>query len=308
MRWPYLILLITFCHVAGAQIKIPLCLDKTTYLYFSSPIKYVHCAAVVQDGEGSIFLGQSAQDKHLLQLIAANEDFAETNLLVKTENAYYILMLHYDTAPKTYFYEINPIQARVSIDSIEQKEVSIQTKVIINEPNNKVSEIGAENHLKERSDNNVVENKDSDYCDLKPYSFRDFTLKQSIAIGNGGIFADEKHIILSVLVSNQSGIPFDIDYFSFIVEDKKSTKRLKGNAYLQGGEEEKTPLFYCDRPVRVQQDSEKEILVVFEKFTLGTNQHLRITLKEKKGKRQLSHIVSQKSFSGAKGLVGGLEY
>lgn len=301
MRGLYIILLLTFYHVAGAQIKISLCLDKTTYLYFSSPIKYVHCAAAVQAGEGSIFLGQSAEDKHLLQLIAANEDFTETNLLVKTENAYYILMLHYDTAPKTYFFEINPIQARVSTDSVKQ-ELPIQKQVAENKSKNKISVIDTNKHLEDKNNNAIVENKNSDYCNLKPYSFRDFTLKQSIAVGNGGIYADEKHIILSVLVSNQSGIPFDIDYFSFIVEDKKSTRRLKGNAYLQGGEEEKRPLFYCDRPERIQQNGEKEILVVFEKFTLGVNQHLRITLKEKKGKRQLSHIVSQKSFSRARGL------
>ena len=96
-----------------------------------------------------------------------------------------------------------------------------------------------------------------------------------------GIYVHEDKLYFKLLIENQSNISYDVEMISFIVKAKEKAKNAT---------QESTSLFWND--VRgnenvIPANGRSEVVFEFDKFTIGKDKVLNISLVEKNGERNL---------------------
>lgn len=118
--------------------------------------------------------------------------------------------------------------------------------------------------------------------------------KQKISIRN--ILTHKEQTILDIEFLNGSEVPYDVDFFKFVIKNNKTNKRTASQDIDLVGE------IISPFLGQVPPKQKERIIVVFPKFTLSDNQHLELNILEKGGGRNINYIISDESLNDANTL------
>lgn len=238
--------------------------SKTVHLIFPSAIRYVDL------GSADLLAAKADGAENVLRVKAALRDFSqESNLAVITEDgAYYTFNVKYADEPVKLSVEMS--------DFIHDGEAT-------NRPNNAMEiylkELGSESPLlvklimKSIYKNNKREIK---HIGSKRFGIQ-YTLK--------GIYTHNDLLYFHLQLKNSSNVPFDVNYITFKIVDKKVSKRTA----IQ--EQVITPLRAHNNLMSVGGKKTERMVFTLPKFTIPDDKHLVIELNEKEGGRHQSFEV-----------------
>lgn len=238
--------------------------SKTVHIIFPAAIRYVDL------GSADLLATKADGAENVLRVKAALRDFSrESNLAVITEDgAYYTFNVKYADEP-----------VKLSIEMAD----FIRDGEAVNRPNNAMGiylkELGSESPLLVRlimqsiHQNNRREIK---HIGSKRFGIQ-FTLK--------GIYTHNGLLYFHTQLKNASHVPFDVDYITFKIIDKKVAKRTA----IQ--EQVIAPLRAYNHLMCAGGKKTKRTVFTLPKFTIPDDKHLVVELHEKDGGRHQSFTV-----------------
>lgn len=228
--------------------------DKTTHIIFPSKIRYVDL------GSENLIAGKADESENVLRVKAAVRNFeAETNFSVITEDGrFYNFDVFYSCCPATLNYDV-------------QKMLQAQEK-------EKVNDVlfedlgGTQPSLTEVALKAIYTKNKKLIRHIGSYSFGISFLLKGIYIYNGKYYFHTE-------LKNDTSVPFPVDFMTFKIADKKTSKRTA----IQ--EDELVPL-RTYLPLADVKDSRSERNVfLLDQFTLADDKMLIIEIFEKNGGR-----------------------
>ncbi|MFR9596829.1 MAG: conjugative transposon protein TraN [Rikenellaceae bacterium] len=238
--------------------------DKTVHILFPSAIKYVDL------GSKSLMAGKADGAQNVLRVKATERNFKiETNFSVITEDgSFYTFNAKYANEPR--------------ILNIEMKDF-MHDGSAVNRPNNAMEvyleELGDESpklvHLTMSSIHK--ENKRT----IRHIQSKLFSIDYSLR----GLFTHNGLLYFHTELINNSHVPYDIDYITFKIVDKKVAKMTA----IQ--EQVIVPLRAYNYTVQVKGKSSERTVFTLEKFTIPDDKQLVVEMHEKDGGRHLELIV-----------------
>ena len=247
--------------------------SKTVHIIFPSAIRYVDL------GSADLLAAKADGAENVLRVKAALRDFSrESNLAVITEDgAYYTFNVKYADEPRKLSVEMT--------DFIHDGEA-------VNRPNNAMEiymkELGSESPLlvklimKSIHKNN---NREIKHIGSKRFGIQ-YTLK--------GIYTHNGLLYFHMQLKNSSNVPFDVDYITFKIIDKKIAKRTA----IQ--EQVIVPLRAHNNLTLIGGKKTERAIFTLPKFTIPDDKHLVIELNEKEGGRHQSFTVENADLVRAK--------
>ena len=241
--------------------------DKTVHLIFPSEVVYVDL------GSEDIVAGLADGAKNVLRVKSAVKSFKkETNLSVITDDgAYYSFNVKYAAEPLLLNIEMT--------DFIHDGEA-------VNRPNNAqeiyLTQLGDESPMLVRLIMKAVYARNK--REIKHIGSKRFgvqLLLKSIYTNNGILFFHTE-------LKNTSHIPFDIDYVSFKIVDKKVLKRTAMQETVL------EPLRAQNYVVSVPGGKSERTVFALEKFTIPDDKVLVVEVAEKNGGRHQSFTVENR--------------
>lgn len=238
--------------------------SKTVHIIFPAAIRYVDL------GSADLLAAKADGAENVLRVKAALRDFSrESNLAVITEDgAYYTFNVKYADEP-----------VKLSIEMAD----FIRDGEAVNRPNNAMDiylkELGLESPLLVRlimqsiHQNNRREIK---HIGSKRFGIQ-FTLK--------GIYTHNGLLYFHTQLKNASHVPFDVDYVTFKIIDKKVAKRTA----IQ--EQVIAPLRAYNHLMCAGGKKTERTVFTLPKFTIPDDKHLVVELHEKDGGRHQSFTV-----------------
>lgn len=238
--------------------------DKTVHIIFPSPIKYVDL------GSTNLIAGKADAAENVIRVKAAKKHFRdETNMSVITEDGnFYTFNVKYVDEPLLLNIEM--------YDFIHDAET-------VNRPNNAMEiylqELGNESprlvHLIMKS----VHKQDKrriKHIGCKRFGVQ-FLLK--------GLYAHNDLLYFHTQVKNETNVPFDVDFVTFKVVDKKVVKRTA----MQ--EQVIYPLRAFNYVTRVDGKDTECTVYTLPKFTIPEDKKLVVEMYEKQGGRHQTFDV-----------------
>lgn len=238
--------------------------DKTVHIIFPSPIKYVDL------GSTNLIAGKADAAENVIRVKAAKKNFRdETNMSVITEDGnFYTFNVKYVDEPLLLNIEM--------YDFIHDAET-------VNRPNNAMEiylqELGNESprlvHLIMKS----VHKQDKrriKHIGCKRFGVQ-FLLK--------GLYAHNDLLYFHTQVKNETNVPFDVDFVTFKVVDKKVVKRTA----MQ--EQVIYPLRAYNYVTRVDGKDTECTVYTLPKFTIPEDKKLVVEMYEKQGGRHQTFDV-----------------
>lgn len=238
--------------------------DKTTTIIFPSPIKDVDL------GSANIIAGRANSSDNVLRVKAAIRGFEqETNMSVITEEgSFYTFNIRYADEP-------------VKLN-IEMKDF-MHDGDAVNRPNNSLEiylkELGSESpklvHLIMRS----IYHTDKRL--IKHIGSKRFGIQYLLK----GIYSHNNLLYLHTQITNESNVPFDIDFIRFKIVDKKVAKRTAIQETVI------VPLRAYNHVTNVHGNSSEKTVFTIEKITIPDDKKLIVELFEKNGGRNQSFTI-----------------
>ena len=247
--------------------------SKTVHVIFPAAIRYVDL------GSADLLAAKADGAENVLRVKAALRDFSrESNLAVITEDgSYYTFNVKYADEPVKLSVEMT--------DFIHDGEA-------VNRPNNAMDiymkELGSESPLlvkmimKSIHKNN---NRKIKHLGSKRFGIQ-YTLK--------GVYTHNGLLYFHLQLKNSSNVPFNVDYITFKIVDKKLTKRTA----IQ--EQVIMPLRAHNNLTIVGGKKTERVVFTLPKFTIPDDKHLIIELNEKEGGRHQSFTVENADLVRAK--------
>lgn len=238
--------------------------DKTCHVIFPAAIAYVDL------GSANIIAGKADGAENVIRVKAAKRGFkGETNMSVITEDgAYYSFNVKYAREPRILNVEMT--------DFIHDGEA-------VNRPNNSMNiylkELGSESPVLVRLVMKSIwkENKRRvRHIGSKSFGIQ-FLLK--------GIYTHNGLMYFHTEIKNSSNVPFDVDYITWKIVDKKVAKRTA----IQ--EQVIQPLRTQNFVLNVAGNSNERTVWTMDKFTLPDDKCLVVELAEKNGGRHQSFTI-----------------
>ncbi len=237
--------------------------SKTVHIIFPAAIRYVDL------GSADLLAAKADGAENVLRVKAALHFSRESNLAVITEDgAYYTFNVKYADEP-----------VKLSIEMAD----FIRDGEAVNRPNNAMDiylkELGSESPLLVRlimqsiHQNNRREIK---HIGSKCFGIQ-FTLK--------GIYTHNGLLYFHTQLKNASHVPFDVDYVTFKIIDKKVAKRTA----IQ--EQVIAPLRAYNHLMCAGGKKTERTVFTLPKFTIPDDKHLVVELHEKDGGRHQSFTV-----------------
>jgi conjugative transposon TraN protein len=228
--------------------------DKTTHIIFPSKIRYVDM------GSEYLIAGKADEAENVLRIKAATRDFeVETNFSVITEDGrFYNFDVFYSQYPETLNYDVQKM-----LQTWEKEKV-----------NDVLFEDLGDNHpsLTGAALKAIFTQNKKRIRHIASYSFGISFLLKGIYISNGKYYFHTE-------LKNETSVPFPIDFMTFKIADKKTSKRTA----IQ--EKELVPL-RTYLPLTDVKDSRAERNVfLLDQFTLADDKVLVIEVFEKNGGR-----------------------
>lgn len=228
--------------------------DKTTHIIFPSKIKYVDL------GSEFLIAGKAEEADNVLRIKAAIRDFEpETNFSVITEDGhFYNFDVFYSRYPSTLNYDV--------------------LKMLQTEEKEKVNDVLFENlgdtqpSLTEAALKTIYNRDKKLIKHIGSYSFGVSFLLQGIYIYNGKYY-------FHIQVKNKSNVPFYVDFITFKIADKKTTRRTAVQ------ESEMKPLRVYLPLESINANRSERNVILLDQFTLDDDKVFRIEIFEKNGGR-----------------------
>ncbi len=238
--------------------------DKTCHVIFPAAIAYVDL------GSANIIAGKADGAENVIRVKAAKRGFkGETNMSVITEDgAYYNFNVKYAREPRILNVEMT--------DFIHDGEA-------VNRPNNSMNiylkELGSESPLLVRLVMKSIwkENKRR----VKHIGSKSFGIQFLLK----GIYTHNGLLYFHTEIKNSSNVPFDVDYITWKIVDKKVAKRTA----IQ--EQVIQPLRTQNFVLNVGGNSSERTVWTMDKFTMPDDKCLVVELAEKNGGRHQSFII-----------------
>ena len=238
--------------------------DKTCHVIFPAAIAYVDL------GSANIIAGKADGAENVIRVKAAKRGFkGETNMSVITEDgAYYNFNVKYAREPRILNVEMT--------DFIHDGEA-------VNRPNNSMNiylkELGSESPVLVRLVMKSIwkENKRR----VKHIGSKSFGIQFLLK----GIYTHNGLLYFHTEIKNSSNVPFDVDYITWKIVDKKVAKRTA----IQ--EQVIQPLRTQNFVLNVAGNSKEHTVWTMDKFTLPDDKCLVVELAEKNGGRHQSFTI-----------------
>ncbi|MFA5044366.1 MAG: conjugative transposon protein TraN [Paludibacter sp.] len=253
--------------------------DKTVHIIFPAAIKYIDL------GSANIIAGKADGAENVIRVKAAVRNFkVETNFSVITEDgSFYTFNVQYANEPL--------------LMSVEMKDF-IHDGDTVSRPNN-----GLEVYLKELNNESpmmvqlimksIYNNNRSDINHIGSMLFGvQYLLK--------GIYTHDGLLYFHTQINNSSNVPFDLDFITFKIVDKKVMKRTAIQETVI------FPIRAFNYVTRVDGKSSERTVFTMEKFTIPDDKQLIVQLNEKKGGRHQRFVVGNVEIVRAK-LVNNLK-
>ena len=238
--------------------------DKTCHVIFPAAIAYVDL------GSANIIAGKADGAENVIRVKAAKRGFkGETNMSVITEDgAYYSFNVKYAREPRILNVEM--------ADFIHDGEA-------VNRPNNSMNiylkELGSESPVLVRLVMKSIwkENKRR----VKHIGSKSFGIQFLLK----GIYTHNGLLYFHTEIKNTSNVPFDMDYITWKIVDKKVAKRTA----IQ--EQVIQPLRTQNFVMNVGGNTSERTVWTMDKFTLPDDKCLVVELAEKNGGRHQSFVI-----------------
>jgi conjugative transposon TraN protein len=253
--------------------------DKTVHIIFPAAIKYIDL------GSTNIIAGKADGAENVIRVKAAVRNFkVETNFSVITEDgSFYTFNVKYANEPR--------------LMSVEMKDF-IHDGDIVSRPNN-----GLEVYFKELNNESpmmvqlimksIYNNNRTDIHHIGSMLFGvQYLLK--------GIYTHDGLLYFHTQINNSSNVPFDLDFITFKIVDKKVMKRTAIQETVI------YPIRAFNYVTRVDGKSSERTVFTMDKFTIPLDKQLIVELNEKKGGRHQRFVVGNVEIVRAK-LVNNLK-
>lgn len=238
--------------------------SKTVHIIFPAAIRYVDL------GSADLLAAKADGAENVLRVKAALRDFStESNLAVITEDgAYYTFNVKYADEP-----------VKLSIEMTD----FIHDGEAVNRPNNAMEiymrELGSESPLLVKLImKSIYKNNDKE---IKHIGSKRFGIQYTLK----GIYTHNGLLYFHMQLKNSSNVPFDVDYITFKIVDKKVAKRTA----IQ--EQVIMPLRAHNNLTYIGGKKTERCVFTLQKFTIPDDKQLIIELNEKEGGRHQSFIV-----------------
>lgn len=238
--------------------------DKTVHIIFPSAIKYIDL------GSTNIIAGKADGAENVIRIKAAVRNFkTETNFSVITEEgSFYTFNVKYANEPL--------------LMSVEMKDF-IHDGDTVNRPNNAL-----EVYLKELGDESPKEVQlimksiyKNDRKEIKHIGCKRFGIQYLLK----GIYTHNGLLYFHTQIRNSSNVPFDLDFITFKIVDKKVMKRTAMQEAVI------VPIRAFNYATQVSGKSSERTVFAFDKFTIPDDKQLVVELFEKNGGRHQRFVV-----------------
>lgn len=261
-----------FASLSQAKLepyKMEVTYNKTTHLLFPSPIRYVDL------GSENLIANKAEDVANVLRIKSSVRDFEEeTNFSVITEDGkFYNFDVFYSSYPDTLNYDLLKLQRN------QEKEYS--TDVLFEELK------GESSSLTELLIKTLYQLPKRTVKHIGSKSFGIQFLLKSLYVHEGKFY-------FIFQIKNKSNVPFDVDFVTFKITDKKNLKRTVVQDKVL------SPLrTYSPNPT-VNYQSDGEFLYLMDQFTLLEDQIVEIELMEKDGGRHQKIQIENSDLISAK--------
>lgn len=247
--------------------------DKTVHVIFPSAVRYVDL------GSPNLIAGKADGAENVIRVKATVKNFrTETNFSVITESgSFYTFNVKYADEPL--------------LLNIEMKDF-IHDGSTVNRPNNALDiylqELGSESpklvHLIMKS---IYKNNKREIKHIGAKSFGIQYLLRGMYTHNGLLYFHTQ-------IKNSSNVPFDVDFITFKIVDKKVAKRTA----IQ--EQVIFPLRAFNYATRVGGNKDERTIFTMEKFTIPEDKQVVVELHEKSGGRHQSFVIENEDIVRAR--------
>ena len=253
--------------------------DKTVHVIFPSPIKYVDL------GSTNLIAGKADGAENVIRVKAARKHFRnETNMSVITEDGnFYTFNVKYADEPLLLNVEM--------CDFIHDGET-------VNRPNNAqeiyLKELGSESPMLVRLIMKSIHKQNK--REVKHIGCKRFGIQYLLK----GIYTHNGLLYFHTEIKNQSNVPFDVDYITWKIVDKKVAKRTAMQEQII------LPLRAQNYATLVPGKKSERTVFTMAKFTIPDDKCLVVELNEKNGGRHQSFVIENEDLVRA-GTINELQ-
>ena len=247
--------------------------DKTTHIIFPSAVRYVDL------GSPNLVAGKADGAENVIRVKAVVRNFRdETNMSVITESgSFYTFNVKYADEPL--------------LLNIEMKDF-IHDGSTVNRPNNALDiylkELGSESPKLVQLINKSIHKENKRH--VKHIGSKAFGIQYLLR----GIYTHNGLLYFHTQVRNQSNVPFEVDFVTFKIVDKKVMKRTAIQEQIV------FPLRAYNYATLVAGNKDERTMFTFDKFTIPAGKVLVVELNEKSGGRHQSFTVESEDIVRAK--------
>lgn len=247
--------------------------DKTTHIIFPSAVRYVDL------GSPNLVAGKADGAENVIRVKAVVKNFRdETNMSVITESgSFYTFNVKYADEPL--------------LLNVEMKDF-IHDGSKVNRPNNALDiyleELGCESPKLVQLINKSIHKENRRH--VKHIGSKAFGIQYLLR----GIYTHNGLLYFHMQIKNSSYVPFEVDFVTFKIVDKKVLKRTA----IQ--EQVIFPLRAYNYATAVAGKKDERTVFVFDKFTIPADKMLVVEMHEKSGGRHQSFTVESEDIVRAK--------
>ena len=247
--------------------------DKTVHILFPAAVRYVDL------GSPNLIAGKADGAENVIRVKATVKHFREeTNMSVITEDgAFYTFNVKYADEPL--------------LLNVEMCDF-IHDGAAVNRPNNAqeiyLKELGSESPLLVRLIMKSIHKQDK--RGVKHIGCKRFGIQYLLK----GIYTHNGLLYFHTQVKNSSNVPFDVDFVTFKIVDKKVAKRTA----IQ--EQVILPLRAYNYATRIAGKKTERTVFTMDKFTIPDDKQLVVELNEKSGGRHQSFVIENEDLVRAK--------
>lgn len=247
--------------------------DKTTHIIFPSAVRYVDL------GSPNLVAGKADGAENVIRVKAVVKNFRdETNMSVITESgSFYTFNVKYADEPL--------------LLNIEMKDF-IHDGSKVNRPNNALDiylkELGSESPKLVQLINKSIHKENKRH--VKHIGSKAFGIQYLLR----GIYTHNGLLYFHTQVRNQSNVPFEVDFVTFKIVDKKVMKRTAIQEQIV------FPLRAYNYATLVAGNKDERTVFTFDKFTIPADKVLVVELNKKSGGRHQSFTVESEDIVRAK--------
>lgn len=247
--------------------------DKTTHIIFPSAVRYVDL------GSPNLVAGKADGAENVIRVKAVVRNFRdETNMSVITESgSFYTFNVKYADEPL--------------LLNIEMKDF-IHDGSKVNRPNNALDiylkELGSESPKLVQLINRSIHKENKRH--VKHIGSKAFGIQYLLR----GIYTHNGLLYFHTQIRNRSNVPFEVDFVTFKIVDKKVMKRTAIQEQIV------LPLRAHNYATLVAGNKDERTVFTFDKFTIPADKVLVVELNEKSGGRHQSFTVESEDIVRAK--------